>query len=451
MKETDIKEKINTLRNLLEKEIPNDDTTREYEKCIARFSDSHRSEEEIKIFHTLMNEETDISYKAFFCLATIYRHSRNYSELRELIERAEADSRYNNRISLKHIRVMYETHSESLYDYDELLSLAHESACVLYDNSGYQHTFANAFATICENCLSEDLNSIMDEWYESALHCVNRAIKIEPGYAKYYSAKARIVALKNQFEESNRLLITAIDKEDSRKHDYALLIGNYQYYRTMISIKKHQWLLSKGRQFDESKQNNQSVLSSMFNETLNYVFISYSRSNSKKVLELIEELKNRGVNIWYDGCIPGGEEWDNEIGKKLLGSKTVFLFLSQQAIMSRNVRNEIRMAQNHKIPIIPVFLEEVLLSPGAELQLSGYQSYMYYAIGKESFLDKIMNDLNLARIYPKKEETAQKTETKAVETEPIGKIKIIEHFCEGKTGDQEKTKIYWLLQMTLLP
>ena len=67
-----------------------------------------------------MNEETDISYKAFFCLATIYRHSRNYSELRELIERAEADSRYNNRISLKHIRVMYETHSESLYDYDEL-------------------------------------------------------------------------------------------------------------------------------------------------------------------------------------------------------------------------------------------------------------------------------------------------------------------------------------------
>ena len=131
---------------------------------------------------------------------------------------------------------MYETHSESLYDYDELLSLAHESACVLYDNSGYQHTFANAFATICENCLSEDLNSIMDEWYESALHCVNRAIKIEPGYAKYYSTKARIVALKNQFEESNRLLITAIDKEDSRKHDYALLIGNYQYYRTMISI-----------------------------------------------------------------------------------------------------------------------------------------------------------------------------------------------------------------------
>ena len=184
-----------SIRRLLEKEIPADDTSRDYEKRITRFADGHRSEEDVRTLLALMDEGSEVSYKAFFCLATIYRHTRDYSKLRGLIEKAEADERYRDRVSLKHIRVMYETHSESLYDYDELLALAHESACVLYDNAGYQHTFANAFATICENCLAEDLDPIMDEWYESALLFVNRAIEMEPDYAKYYSTKARIVAL----------------------------------------------------------------------------------------------------------------------------------------------------------------------------------------------------------------------------------------------------------------
>ena len=429
-----------TMKHLLEKEIPENELTREYEKCITRFANAHCSEEDVSIFHALMDEGADVSYKAFFCLATIYRHTRDFSKLRKLIETAEADDRYRDHMSLKHIRVMYETHSESLYDYDELLSLAHESACALYDNCGYHHTFANTFATICENCLAEDLGPIMEEWYESALLFVNRAIDLEPEYAKYYSTKARIIALKNRFEEANRLLIKAIDLEDSGKKDYALLIGNYQYYRTMISIKKQQWLLLGTQQPEQSMPRKQQFTSSTFRESHDYAFVSYSHSNSEKVHDLIEKMQNRGVNIWFDGDIPGGAEWDQEIGKRLLDSHKVILFLSQTAILSRNVRNEIRMAQNHGIPIIPVYLEDVSLSPGAELQLSGYHSYRYYKTDEEAFLDSILDDLSATMLQTGKATSVHIHRDIPERSPSAGAVEIVERFCEGKDPDPEKNE-----------
>ena len=71
-----------TMKHLLEKEIPENDLTREYERCITRFANAHCSEEDVSIFHALMDEGSDVSYKAFFCLATIYRHTRDFSKLR---------------------------------------------------------------------------------------------------------------------------------------------------------------------------------------------------------------------------------------------------------------------------------------------------------------------------------------------------------------------------------
>ncbi|MBR2682038.1 MAG: hypothetical protein IKE22_02075, partial [Atopobiaceae bacterium] len=217
----------------------NAETSREYESQITGFARLHMSEYDIEVLRGIMDDSTSgCSYEAFFCLATIYRHQKDYSRLSRLIQDAEKRESFTNHTSLKHIRIMYETHSESLYDYDSILRLAHESACELPDNSGYQHTFANVFATICENCLQEDFDSIVGEWYDSALYCVNRAIELESDYAKFYSTKARIVSLKNNYDEADRLIRQAIDFENSGHADYPLLIGNYQYYRIMNAIKR---------------------------------------------------------------------------------------------------------------------------------------------------------------------------------------------------------------------
>lgn len=423
------------------KEINRDEKSREYEKNISRFAYDHSSNEWVSAFNTIMEENKEFAYEAFFCLATIHRHNRDFTKLRELILKAEERDDLKDHISFSHIRIMYETHSESLYDYDLLLSTAHQSACDLFQNAGYQHTFSNAFATICEKCLPEDLKDIVDTWYDSALYCVNRAIQLEPDYAKFYCTKARIVSIKHHYEEASELILKAIDMEDSGKSDYALLIGNYQYYRIMIAMRKQQWFL------DNRLVNVQSVSSTKEKEQKRpgnyknlrpYVFVSYSHADAQKVYSILNEMSRNSLNYWYDHELKAGSEWTEVLGEKILNSEMVMIMLSNNAILSRNVRNEITMALNHKKNIVPVFIEEVELSPGAELQLQGFHWLREYQMSNEVFHQKLLETLSAVNLKSpkeyKKDEEGDFNNTE-INNHYIKKADcgVIEQFCSSKT------------------
>ena len=66
-----------------------DEKARKYEKEIARFAYSHSSEEGIQAFTELMGEGQEYAYEAFFSLATIHRHDRDFTKLWNLISEAE--------------------------------------------------------------------------------------------------------------------------------------------------------------------------------------------------------------------------------------------------------------------------------------------------------------------------------------------------------------------------
>ncbi len=427
--------------------LERNERSRKYEKDISQFANSHSSSDAIEVFKELMDKSSEYAYDAFFCLATIHRHVRDFTKLWELISEAEERSDLCNHVSFSHIKIMYETHSESLYDYDLLLNAAHQSACDLFDNSGYHHTFANAFATICEKCLPEDLNTIVSTWYDSALYCVNKAISIEPDYAKYYCTKARIVSIKHHFEEASELILKAIDKEDSGKSDYALLIGNYQYYRILIAIRKQQWLVDRKlgdiQPVEAIKAKSENTPSG-FQSLRPYVFISYSHKDANSVFSILTEMSKLGLNYWYDKELKTGSEWTEELGEKILNCDMVMVMLSNSAILSRNVRNEITMGLNHKKKILPVFLEDVELSPGAELQLQGFQWLLKYQMSTELFRQKLCEMLESVQVRP------FDTNTKCLNTQN-GDIQqrekfvstnsaygVIEKFCASKTNVQEE-------------
>lgn len=438
---------IEFILNFFSNKLNKDEKSREYEKSISNFANEHSSEEGINAFTRIMDQKGKYSYEAFFCLATIYRHNRDYSDFLELINKAEQREDLKNHVSFSHIKIMYETHSESLYDYDLLLSSAHQSACDLFDNAGYQHTFANAFATICEKCLPEDLEVIINSWYDSALYCVSRAIELEPDYAKFYCTKARIVSIKHHYEEASELILTAIDKENSKKPDYALLIGNYQYYRILIAIRKQQWFV------DNRLVNIQALPPSKeklkdgphnFRNLRPYVFISYSHNDSSKVYNLLHEMTKSGINYWYDIELKTGNEWPEVLGERILNSEMVMVMLSNNAILSRNVRNEITMALNHKKTILPVFIEEVVLSPGAELQLQGFHFLYEYQMSTEMFRKKISEELSVVKFGSSIEDN-EITSKKNIEQhqEDINNntnkklYGIIEQFCASKTQNPD--------------
>lgn len=323
--------------------------SRGYEKQLTRFTDQYSRPEHLECYNRMIEENHANAYEAFFCLCTIYRHNRDYARLNSLLQSC---SRFKKHLSYNHILAMYQVHSESFYDYDELLIMTCRDAEMMNDNSGYLHTFANAFATICENCGENNCESIINEWYDPALDAVNRAIELEPQYAKYYSTKARILNLRGNYGEALQLIMYAISLEKSERPDYALTISNYQYYRLYISMcQQRAWFEKKIHSLEQKltaglpaetagKPDGESGgkedgMPRAYRGQEPYYFVSYAHLDHDTVYPLIRCLQKRGFHIWFDEGIEPGKEWPEEIALHIMQSESVLVMLSASPSIRR--------------------------------------------------------------------------------------------------------------------
>jgi len=104
-----------------------------------------------------------------------------------------------------------------------------------------------------------------------------------------------------------------------------------------------------------------------------YVFVSYAHIDAAAVYPEIKKMHQNGVRIWYDKGIEEGNEWPAEI-EKALNSCTVFIvFLSNHAVESVNIRNEIHLALKKKKEFLAIYLEKTDLKFGLELTISSLQ------------------------------------------------------------------------------
>ena len=85
------------------------------------------------------------------------------------------------------------------------------------------------------------------------------------------------------------------------------------------------------------------------------VFISYSRKDISFINRLAADLKNAGLDIWYDvSRIAGGARWRSEIENALRNSQYVIVVLSPDSIVSEWVEREFLFSSNLKRKIIPI-------------------------------------------------------------------------------------------------
>lgn len=105
-----------------------------------------------------------------------------------------------------------------------------------------------------------------------------------------------------------------------------------------------------------------------------YIFASYSHKDEEKVYPVLERLAEEGFRIWYDEGIAAGSEWPETIARELEGSELCVVFISPDYVNSHNCRKETNFAILRNKPLITVFLEDVALTPGMELQLSTTQA-----------------------------------------------------------------------------
>lgn len=131
-------------------------------------------------------------------------------------------------------------------------------------------------------------------------------------------------------------------------------------------------------------QNEEAIASSIHAYEGNdpFVFISYSHQNTDTVLGLLEQLGKSGLRYWYDDGIEWGSEWPQSIAEHLKRSTLLIAFHSKTSIKSQNCRQEIAYAIKHKKTILSVYLDDVVLPEGLDMQLSIYQA-LYAKAEKE--------------------------------------------------------------------
>ncbi len=121
-----------------------------------------------------------------------------------------------------------------------------------------------------------------------------------------------------------------------------------------------------------------------------FIFISYAHRDSASVLPIVEALQRRGFRVWYDAGIEAGAEWPEYIARRLVDSSCVIAFISGRSMESQNCRREINFAISKGKELLVVYLEDVSLSYGMQLQLDTLQALLRWRhISDDSFLDAL--------------------------------------------------------------
>ena len=124
------------------------------------------------------------------------------------------------------------------------------------------------------------------------------------------------------------------------------------------------------------------------------VFISYSREDKERVLELAAQLREAGVSLWIDqGGIDGAAMWGEAIVHAIENAKVMLLMVTQASVRSHNVAKEVVLTSERKGHILPVLLEPTTIPPSLKYPLAGIQQIEYFQGDPDQNLQAILRSL----------------------------------------------------------
>ena len=125
------------------------------------------------------------------------------------------------------------------------------------------------------------------------------------------------------------------------------------------------------------------------------VFVSYSRDDADRVLELAAKLRAAGVSLWIDqGGIDAASLWSEQIVNALESAKVLLLMVTDSAVHSHNVAKEVVLVSERKGHILPVHLEPTVIPSALKYQLAGIQHVEYFKGGdSDASLKAILRSL----------------------------------------------------------
>jgi len=104
------------------------------------------------------------------------------------------------------------------------------------------------------------------------------------------------------------------------------------------------------------------------------IFVCYSHEDDVVVHEEVARLTAAGHELWYDQDIRGGSNWRAEVGRSIERCSAVLFFISRHSIVSEHCNREINLALDEGKQVIPVYLEQVELTPDLKVGLNRVQA-----------------------------------------------------------------------------
>ena len=117
-----------------------------------------------------------------------------------------------------------------------------------------------------------------------------------------------------------------------------------------------------------------------------YMFASYSLKDRGSVVPFIERVRDLGVNVFYDGSLRPGEDWEHALTRALDRAAGLLVFVSPRSMQSEWVRKELQYALGRKggddeapPEVLPVVIEgPPPPPPPEELAHLHFNDYLLY-------------------------------------------------------------------------
>jgi hypothetical protein len=116
-----------------------------------------------------------------------------------------------------------------------------------------------------------------------------------------------------------------------------------------------------------------------------YIFVSYCHADGEKVFAELSHLNRLGYRVWYDEGIDPGNEWPLAIARALERAALFIVFVSESAVKSDNVKNEIEFALKKKKPFLAVHLAETEMPVELDFSMGRMQALLRWKFSEEQF------------------------------------------------------------------
>ncbi len=104
------------------------------------------------------------------------------------------------------------------------------------------------------------------------------------------------------------------------------------------------------------------------------IFVSYAHKDYDVVNQIMIDLHQFGLDYWMDRKdLQGGDRWSAEIERSIKSAKKILLFVSSASMGSSYVLKEVLMAMRLKKQIVILRLEDSIIHPDLEEELSQIQ------------------------------------------------------------------------------